>query len=251
MLFLAACILLFFCSIVQAQKQPTRLCRQFVLEGQAVQGREWHASLGRDSTGQLWLIRLVPVNGVQNKMQSSAAFGWDIAISPAMDQDYPDALLLASPPYGSLNSREIANTYGMRAQDAIAWSPRHFHFFAATGTLYLARRSYRTLFDPNSSAASRQLASRQLLDLGSDVTAASGRLDILDAHLISGSADPAPFAAQWAAALDRIPHTLDPDAGRPSLLGEIHMLHFKLTLELPAYWKPLSGFLTAPAKCAK
>src|SRR6202012_1467559 len=88
------------------------------------------------------------------------------------------------------------------------------------------------------SAAKEQQASSQLLDLSTDPTyIASGRLDILDAHLVSGSADPAPFATQWAASLDRIPHTLDPDNGKPSKEGQFHTLRFQITLWLPAWWK--------------
>jgi len=161
-------------------------------------------------------------------------------------------VLLASPPYGSLNSREIATTYGMRAQDAIAWSPRHFHFFTSADSLGRARGLYHTLLDPNAAPASRQQASGQLLKLSTDSNSiAAGRLDVLDAHLISGSADPAPFAAQWAAGFGSIPHTLDPDGGKTSLQGELHSLHFKITLWLPAAWKTPAGKGTVPARCAE
>lgn len=257
MLFFAACILLFSCRIVQPQAQPVRLCRQLVLEGQAGQGSEWHASLGRDAAGLPWLIRLVPVGKTQNAPTIS---GWDLAISPLVDQDYPDALLLASPPYGSLNSREIATTYGMRAQDAVAWSPRHFHFFASSNSFTRARSLYSTLLNPNSVAnatarqqASTQLqASAQLLDLSTNpASVATGKFEILDAHLVSGSADPAPFASQWAAVFDRMPHALDSGTGKPTPQGELHSLRFKLTLWLPDSWKASAGGKTTRGKCAE
>jgi len=113
-------VLIFFLSTLctLAQHKQSHLCHKLTFEAEVSQNAEWHASIGQN-----WLIRLVPVSPL-----ASGLSGWDIAVSPATDQDYPDALLLATPPYGSLNSREIATTYAMRAQDAIAWSPRSFHF---------------------------------------------------------------------------------------------------------------------------
>lgn len=231
-------------------------CRQLVFVGEVQQGNAWQASIGHAPSPAEktdWLIRLVPTR----PSPLGASTGWDIAVSPATDQDYPDALLLASPPYGSLNAREIATTYGLRAQDAIAWSPRHFHLFFTSQGLQQARQLYRALLNPtpgaHPAADHQQKASSQLLDLAADPAhTAAGRLDILDAHLVSGSADPAPFAAQWAASLARTPHTLDALAGaKPAPLGEIHSLRFRLTLWLPPTWKAPSGVENRPATCAE
>ncbi|HTJ31403.1 MAG TPA: hypothetical protein VL346_12930 [Acidobacteriaceae bacterium] len=232
------------------------------------QGAGWSASIGHPaasgSNREPWLIRLVPEGSGRPSggEKSSASRGWDLAISPASDQNYPDALLLASPPYGSLNSREIAATYGMRAQDAIAWSPRHFHFFTASETLLRARRLYEALLSPKTPAATRQQASTELLNLSVRADSiAAGRIEILDAHLVAGSADPAPFAAEWAASFDRVPHTLDPvgpdlagsdPAGeKSSPQGQLHSLRFRITLDLPTSWKAPSGSGTTDAKCAE
>lgn len=256
---LLACSLLCSWTAAHAQKQPARLCQQLVLEGQAQQGFEWHASIGHPAgsggNAAIWLIRLVPegagmLGGVID--MHSLSKGWDLAISPASNQDYPDALLLATPPYASINPREIATTYSLRAQDAITWSPRQFHFFTTAADLARARQLYQTLLDPKSDAMTRRLTSAQLLDFSTTAPAlASGRMEILDAHLVSGTADPAPFAAQWASSITHIPHTFDPNAGKSSPRGELHSLRFRITISLPQGWKAPSGLQAVPAKCAE
>lgn len=226
----------------QTQSPASRFCQRLVLEGEAAQGHGWQAPIGQN-----WLVRLVPIP-VGPRDHS----GWDLAVSPAFDQDYPDALLLATPPYGSLNPREIATSYGMRAQDAIAWSPRHFHFFTSAADLTRARQLYGSLLNAKSDPASRQQVSARLLDLTAGAPSlASGRLDILDAHLLSGIADPAPFATQWAASLVRIPHTQDQSSESPTQNGTLHTVRFKLTLWLPLSWKFAPGAEIVRVKCAE
>jgi hypothetical protein len=260
--FLACVLLSLLVAPLFAQTRPALLCRQIVLEGEAKQGVEWQAGIGHAATSsgateQNWIIRLVPIHSGGTPgiaAAHTASPGWDLAVSPVKDQDYPDALLLASPPYGSLNSREIATTFGLRAQDAIAWSPRHFHFFTSAGTFARARRLYRALLDPNPapSAFARRQASAQLLDLSTQSPdLAAGRIETLDAHLVSGSGDPAPYAAQWAASFLRISHTLDPGGENSPRQGELHSFRFRITLWLPASWKAPPGTGTRPAKCAE
>jgi len=254
--FSALTLFLFLTLPVLAQNRATPLCRQLVFIGEVKQGAEWTVSFGHPATAKEsasnWLIRLVPTGNPSASGASPDGYaGWTLAVSPSADQDYPDALLLASPPYGSLNAREIAATYGMRAQDAVSWSPRRFHFFLSSASLMHARRLYRDLLDPAVSAANRRRASMQLLDLSTDASRiASGRLEILDAHLVAGSADPAPFAAQWAAVFDRLPHTLDP-ARKPSPQGELHSLRFRITLWIPTSWKPSFDVESKTTKCAE
>jgi hypothetical protein len=261
------CIAFFFFAIVisPAQSLPDSLCMQLQIQGEATQGAEWHVDLGHDSAGQQWLIRLVPLGNSQISAGNSFSgpfSGWTLAVNPASDQNYPDALLLATPPYGSLNASQIATTYGLRAQDAIAWSPRHFHFFTSVADLSRARQLYRTLLNPKSAPATRQQASAQLLDLISNNSTqdpehtasgklASGQIEILDAHLLAGTADPPPFAAQWAAALVRIPHTLDQNAASSTPAGALHSIRFRLTLWLPSSWKPAPSAGITRVKCAE
>jgi len=112
-----------------------------------------------------------------------------------------------------------------------------------------SRRLYKALIDPRSDTATRQHAASQLLDLGADADrVASGSLDVLDAHLVAGTADPAPFAAQWAAGLARIPHTLD-HVESPTATGSLHSLRFRLALWLPAAWKAAETTGKPVVKC--
>ena len=104
-------------------------CSKVELQGEVNRGQEWRAAIG-----QGWAFRVLPVAGTEYS-------GWDLAID--RDGIYPDALLLATPPYGSLNQREIATTFGLRAQDAIAWQPRKFHFLTSEKGLTQARELYR------------------------------------------------------------------------------------------------------------
>ena len=58
----------------------------------------------------------------------AAYSGWDMVVDRIPPAGFPDALYLATPPYNSINQREIGTTYGLRAQDAIGWNPRSFRF---------------------------------------------------------------------------------------------------------------------------
>src|SRR5215469_15705482 len=87
-------------------------CRRLDLAAELESGREWRADIG-----QGWVFRVVPVQGHS---------GWDLVVDRDPPAGYPDALLLATPPYNSLNEREIGATFGLRVQDALGWNPRTF-----------------------------------------------------------------------------------------------------------------------------
>ena len=112
-----------------AASQPAHTCHEVTLKGEVSQGQQWSAEIG-----QGWQFRLEPI-----PPSGQAYSGWDLIVNPVGDGAYPDALLLATPPYGSLNQRELGTTFGLRAQDAIAWSPRRFHFLASIRDLARAR----------------------------------------------------------------------------------------------------------------
>jgi len=107
-----------------ADMKDTRVCRKVELTGEVSAGQEWSAAVGEG-----WIFRVVPIAA-----SGKGYTGWDLVMDRAggdraVGGGYPDALLLATPPYGSLNEREIGTTFGMRAQDSIAWTPRRFRFF--------------------------------------------------------------------------------------------------------------------------
>ena len=93
-------------------------CQRLVLDGDVNAGQEWSASIG-----QGWKFRLVPIPALD-----AGYSGWDLVVDRNPPAGFPDALYLATPPYNSINEREIGTTFGLRAQDAIGWNPRSFRF---------------------------------------------------------------------------------------------------------------------------
>jgi hypothetical protein len=133
----------------------TPSCHRLIITAEVRAGQEWSAPIG-----QGWLLRLVPI-----APSGQDYSGWDLAVSPPGDTAYPDALLLATPPYGSLSEREIGTTFGLRAQDAIAWQPRHFHFLLSARDLATARRLFQQLTAASSAQSASTRASAELMQL--------------------------------------------------------------------------------------
>ena len=213
-------------------------------------GQEWRAPLGEG-----WVFRIIPI------VPGAAGYtGWDLAVDRDPPAGYPDALLLATPPYNSLNEREIGTTFGLRAQDAAGWNPRSFHFLTNVTQLKEAQKLFGVLTslaqaqprahqsaqtDPNVS-----LITRELMSLDSGVS--SGELRILDAGLAPGTADPAPFARNWAQQAAQTSYILVPESsGSPSARGEIDWIRFSLSLWLPENWKPAPGLKMTPSTCPR
>jgi len=232
-------------------------CTRIELNGKVNAGQEWKAPIGEG-----WVFRLVPI------APGSAGYtGWDLVVDRDPPAGFPDALLLATPPYNSINEREIGTTYGLRAQDAIGWNPRSFRFitnpaaFLQGQKLFLALSSQLQAPSGKSSGASSKedpapttpdaaRLTRQLMDLQS--RAAAGELRILDAGLAPGIADPEPFAESWALRAARTPVTLvSPTSSKPTPRGELDWMRFSVTLWLPAGWKPPNGLSATPAPCAQ
>jgi hypothetical protein len=214
-------------------------CRKVVLEGDVSAGREWNASLGEG-----WVFRILPI-----PPGPSGYTGWDLAFDRDRPAGFPDALYLATPPYRSINEREIGTTYGLRAQDAIGWNPRSFHFLIDPGSfreaqqVYLSRRSVHE----DASRADAQAMTR-LLEMGEH--AGEGELSILDARLVPGVADPAPYAQRWAAAGARVRHEIESSSGgASSARGALTWMRFRLTLWLPSNWNLPPNVRAARAAC--
>jgi hypothetical protein len=212
-------------------------CEKVALTGEVNAGHEWRAEIGEG-----WVFRVLPI--APGKAGYS---GWDLVVDRTELTGYPDALLLATPPYESISQREIGTTYGLRAQDAIGWNPRSFRFlhsvisFRERQKRYLAAsqedmRSYR-VFTTHSELAMNRLSS-------------AGEFRILDARLTPGIADPAPFAASWAAQAARTPHSEEaPARGAPTPLGELHWMRFSVTLWLPEGWQMPPGVHAVRGAC--
>jgi hypothetical protein len=225
---LAVCICVRPCQAGAAQS-----CKRLVLDGDVHSGQEWSAPIGGG-----WRFRLVPIPPLEASFS-----GWDLVVDRMRPTGFPDALYLATPPYNSINEREIGTTYGLRAQDAIGWNPRGFRFLTDPATLRDTQKDYRLAFELHHDPVPRQMiagAKARLLKL---VEAASqGELRILDAHISPGTADPAPFAQAWARASSQTPHEIDPAAvGKAAARGSLNWMRFEVVLWLPPGWKASPG----------
>jgi hypothetical protein len=216
-------------------------CRQVVLDGDVSAGHEWKAPIGEG-----WVFRAVPIPPMQ-----AGYTGWDLVVDREQPAGFPDALYLATPPYRSINEREIGTTYSLRAQDAFGWNPRSFRFLIDPRTFREAQQIYLSRLNGNQAPASRDdPAMARLLDL--QAQAAQGELHILDAHLIPGVADPAPFAQRWAMAAARMQHEVEPSAtGVPAARGALLWMRFTVTLRLPSGWKLPPNVHASPAPCGQ
>jgi hypothetical protein len=206
-------------------------------------GQEWKTPLGEG-----WVFRLVPI-----APGPLGYTGWDLVVDRDPPAGYPDALLLATPPYNALNEREIGTTFGLRAQDAIGWNPRSFHFLTNPAAFLEGQKLFLALSGQSSGASAKadpavaELA-HQLADLRAG--AAAGELRILDAGLAPGNGDPAPFARNWEEQSSRMSYILVPQSGtNPSPGGELDWIRFSITLWLPSGWKLLPGVSAASAPC--
>ena len=246
--FLAAALFLSIAPRVLAAPLRASTCARIDLTGLVNAGEEWKTALGEG-----WVFRVLPiVPGPEGYT------GWDLVVDRDPPAGYPDALLLATPPYNALNDREIGTTYGLRAQDAIGWNPRSFHFLTNPAAfkegqklfLDLAQRLHVQPAAPahdGAGLAVYQLA-RQLAELRAG--AAAGVLRILDAGLAPGNGDPTPFAQNWAAQGSSMSYILEPQSGAiPSPRGELDWIRFSITLWLPLGWKLPPGVSALPATC--
>ena len=225
---------------------PKRNCARVAIEGEVSAGREWRAPLG-----QGWIFRVVPI------AESVHGYsGWDLVVDREPAAGYPDALLLATLPYNSINEREIGTTFGLRAQDAIGWNPRSFRFLSNPAEFKEAQRSFLELSQSGFAAGaegkpgmSKERAAEtmaRLLEL--EKGASHGEFRILDARIVPGIADPKPFAQAWALASRHTPHETE-SADQASERGKLQSMRFRITLWLPAQWNAPPGWRSARVSC--
>ena len=213
-------------------------CQKIELTGEVKAGQEWESAFG-----QGWVFRVLPIQPGQ-----AGYSGWDLVVDREEPEGFPDALLVATPPYSSINEREIGTTFGLRAQDAIGWNPRSFRFLTDPKAFRESQEHFRALLavpagktqpgtaasPPDGSAQEQNV--RWLMAVGAKSSV--GAFRILDARLTPGVADAAPFAQNWALAFPRTAHTSEPaQSGKSTPLGELHWMRFSVTLWLPSGWK--------------
>jgi hypothetical protein len=218
---------------------PAGTCQRVVLAGEVSEGQEWRAAFG-----QGWVFRVLPI--IPGKSGPEASYsGWDLVVDREQPAGFPDALLLATPPYNSINEHEVGTTFGLRAQDAVGWNPRSFRFLTAPGVFFESQQLYRQLSKGGQvrlavagqagGSEPEAHATRRLMELAQQSSA--GEFHIVDAHLVPGIADAAPYAENWALVASRTPHTFEPATqGKSTPLGELRWMKFSITLWLPGAW---------------
>jgi hypothetical protein len=221
----------------QAQRGPAAGCQRVELAAEVSAGQSWKTAIGGG-----WVLRLLPI------LPGSAGYtGWDVVMDSEPGAGYPDALLLATPPYGSITEREIGTTFGLRAQDAIGWNPRSFRFLTDVAALKEGQRLF-PLVASGQKTAEGEKAARRLMELAAHASA--GQLRIVDARLTAGVADAAPFAENWAIQSARTPHSaVPPRLGKATARGSIEWMRFTVTLWLPSGWKTPPGLASKRGAC--
>jgi hypothetical protein len=230
---------------------PPEQCRRVVIQGQVAAGNEW-----KHPIGQGWVFRLVPINP-----GGKGYSGWDLVVDRVGGAGFPDALMLATPPYNSINQREVGTTFGVRAQDAIGWNPRSFRFLTNPTVFRDAQKQYFALHskqDANrrerdivqvadASKPARGSPSGILMD---DISAHSsaGQFRIFNARLTPGTANALPYAQNWALQQRDTPHTIMSTTS-PTPYGNLDALQFEITLLLPANWKTPKKLQATHAPC--
>jgi hypothetical protein len=213
-----------------APKSPA--CEKVVLQGEVNAGQEWKAAFG-----QGWVFRVLPI--ASGKAGYS---GWDLMVDREQPAGYPDSLLVATPPYNSINQREVGTTFGLRAQDVIGWNPRSFRFLTSPDAFKESQKLFQVLGGTRHAMETPVVSSREGMamqrQLKINEKSSAGQFRILEARLTPGVSDAAKYAENWALASPRTPHKFEPAAGGKSTpLGELHWMRFSVTLWLPAGWK--------------
>lgn len=248
-------VMLASCLAAGAAEAPApRTCTRIVLTGEVSAGREWKAPFGEG-----WVFRVVPI---PRDKTAAGVGGWDLVADRAEAAGFPDAVLVANPPYNLINSREVGTSFGLRAQDAIGWNPRQFRFmtsrkpFRQAQKLYLMLDRYGELGGKaqETASAGKQTELKRSMERFEKLARESspGEFHILEARLTPGAATAKPYAANWAFQSAGTPHTdvVAPD-GMPTPLGSLEWMQFSVTLWLPGSWRAPRNIQQPPGPCPK
>jgi len=243
---MAMAILILTLFVAHASSPRPAGCRKITLSGEVKAGQEWRAAIG-----QGWVFRVLPI------VPGPAGYsGWDLVVDREQPAGFPDALLVATPPYNSINEREVGTTFGLRAQDAIGWNPRSFHFLTDPAAFKESQRLFQVLgaakFGDETPMVSERVGMATQRQLKINQKASAGQFRILDARLAPGVSDAAPYAENWALASPKTQHTFEPaTTGKSTPLGEMHWMRFSVTLWLPAEWKAPQGLDSSRTVCSE
>ena len=215
------------------------------MEGTVRAGEEWKAPFGEE-----WVFRVMPIQAAPRLGYS----GWDLVVDREQRAGFPDALLVATPPYNSLSEREVGTTFGLRAQDVVGWNPRSFRFLIDPEAFRESQKLFQVMGARHGMeapvASSRQEAAIQR-QLKINEKSAAGQFRILDGGLAPGNSDAAPYAIQWALKSQRTRHSNEPAINARNPLGELHWIKFSITLWLPERWKAPRELQVVRAACSE
>jgi hypothetical protein len=225
------------------------------MTGEVNAGQGW-----KQGFGEGWVFRLLPI-----EPGKAGYSGWDLVVDRDPPAGFPDALLLATPPYDSINQREVGTTFGVRAQDAIGWNPRSFRFLTDATFFGAGQLRYRRMLRNAQPGGVGRTATEKSKSGSADTAgrlepwmeevlrrSSTGQFRILDARLAPGIADAPPFGQNWAVLSARTAHTIEPaPGGKPTPLGSLHWIRFSLTLWLPGGWKAPKKLDAARSPCSE
>ena len=191
-----------------------RPCRQDVIEGAVRAGQSFHRPFGN---GLEFLLEAVP-------------HGWSVRVLPAVGpRPEIDFAELATPPFRSINPLLLTTDFGFRSQDVVGWNPRTFRYLSGKSEFAAAREAYRAVLSSSHPTAAQERAVTRVAAMGLE-----GSMQILDAVLIPGTADPSPSAELLATHLASTAHTGQPgQMASAGPLGEVVSLRFRVSLSVP------------------
>jgi hypothetical protein len=198
--------------------KPTQTgCAQVSIEGQVAEGKGFQKIFAEPRNGSRQPALMLVVQPL--------ASGWIVRVVAAQgpwgDHDRAE---LATPPYRSPNPLLVTTDFAFRAQDAVAWNPRHFRYAADARSFERLKALYpRVLANDGAAMADVARLTGEMPE---------GEFRILDAVLAPGTADQWRMAGAVASHLESTPHEVAQGVA-PSPLGRILSLRFEVTIEVP------------------
>ncbi len=200
-------------------------CRRAVVEGAVHAGQGFQVEFARRL-----VVGLEPI-------QSGWALRVVAAGKPRGPHDYAEVATL---PYQSVSPLLLSTDWAFRSQDAAGWTPRRFRYAGSEKAYATLAAGYDAVVRGDA-AASREAA---LLSEAQP----EGVLEIAVAKIAPGMADQVGAAAAVSARFTETPHTIDLSA-KPSPLGRLEDVRFRVLLDLPDGVVPMKGTKIATFPC--
>ncbi|MES2393180.1 MAG: hypothetical protein V4555_16175 [Acidobacteriota bacterium] len=226
-------LLLASSGVAQAPKRlpvaKGRTCSRVVIDGKVKAGESFvRLFAGQPGAGMELMLEALPS-------------GWIVRVLPAgVARGQHDYAELATPPYRSVSPLLISTDFSFRAQDAVAWNPRRFRYAANAAEFDRLARLYPGVMGSDAKAEAEVAGL-----VGSEPEA---ELDILSSAIAPGTADQWRMAAAVALHLADTPHEVVAGA-KPTPLGRIESLEFRVKLDLRAGQRPASGLAVEQIPC--